>query len=128
MTHPNCDAGTAPATITTALLASALRRAAVAAQAVLDRRGEDDGTCNLDSPAIRLERWPEKKIQACAAEAGVGLDSFSWFGGRRWHFVSTPHGGQGNLRTRCAEAAGQSLANDLDGVAGVTTMMYYQMD
>lgn len=79
---------------------------------------EDGGTCNFDTPVIR--------IKATAKQ----MYSLDWhaekIGGRTWRgywFLFVPLAGQANRRTRMAEAVAQSLAAD-----GYDACVYYQVD
>ena len=104
-------------------LIAALIRAADAARIAADADGgEDGGTCNFDSPALELPRWREADIQYCARRAGTSAFSWRIFGKRLWVF-GVPLGGQGNRRSRQAEAMVQSLTAD-----GFTACEYCQMD
>ncbi len=89
---------------------SGLKRAAVS---------DDGGTCNFDSPAIKLPRWQVAKVKQAAAEAGCGC--FVWFSGV-YVFVLRCDG-QANKVTAAAEAAEKALKN-----AGYDAFVYYQAD
>ena len=103
-------------------LIEALKRAAAAAREAVARDPEDGGTCNFDAPAIALPRWKEEEVKAAARAAGVGC--YTWKLYREKLFVFPLRiGGQGNSRTRAAEAAEKSLRAD-----GYEATMYYQMD
>ena len=101
----------------------AFREAAAAALAADPGQEQDGGTCNFDSPAIRLPRVREKFLRECAAEAGISVNPFDWFGGKRWYWVNVPMHGQGNRRTRMAEAACRKLKE-----LGLPATMYCQAD
>ena len=103
-------------------LTEALKRATSAARASVEANPEDGGTCNFDAPALVLPRWNEELTKAAARAAGVGC--FTWKLYREKLFVFPLRiGGQGNSRTRAAEAAAESLKAD-----GYNATMYYQMD
>ena len=103
-------------------LTEALKKAVAAGQEAIDRNPEDGGTCNFDAPAIALPRWKEEEVKAAARAAGVGC--FTWkFYPEKLFVFPLRIGGQGNSRTRAAEAAERSLKAD-----GYNATMYYQMD
>jgi hypothetical protein len=106
-----------------ATLVHAFREAAAAAVAADPGPDADGGACNFDAPAIRLPGIREKFLAECAAEAGVSVDPFEWFGGKRWFWVRVPLRGQADRRSRMAEAACHRLKE-----LGVNVTMYYQMD
>jgi hypothetical protein len=106
-----------------AALVHAFREAAAAALAADPGPDADGGTCNFDAPAIRLPGIREKFLSECAAEAGISVDPFEWFGGKRWFWVRVPLRGQADRRSRMAEAACHRLKE-----LGVNATMYYQMD
>lgn len=84
---------------------------------------EDDGTCNFDSPVLHLDRWNADKIEQAAKEAGGYATK--WTSGRMvmgWVF-SPNSSGQGNRRTRRAEAISAAMK-----ARGYSAGMYYQMD
>lgn len=102
-------------------LSEALKRANEAALLVKDT--EDTGSCNFDSPVIRLPRWKDYEIKQACELAGVQIgDQLSgyWKG---YRFVSTAMYGQAYCRTKMAEAAKRHLSAD-----GYDVSMYYQMD
>ena len=80
---------------------------------------DDGGTCNFDSPAIKLPRWQVAKVKQAAAEAGCGC--FVWFSG--FYVFPLCCGGQANKVTAAAEAAEKALKN-----AGYDASVYYQAD
>lgn len=94
--------------------------AKTAAEVELTMNPEDGGTCNFDSPVIYLPKWNEKLVMQAFDEAGLGCWVHNFFGKC---FVISVHGGQGNGRTRYAEAVERSLKE-----AGYKTSMYYAMD
>ncbi len=98
-----------------------LRAALAAGRAAEDADPEDGGTCNFDSAAVCLPRWPLSKVRQAAKEAGT--DCFVWELGRK-HYVFRPDTrGQGNARSRNAEAMVAALQ-----ALGYDAMDYCQMD
>jgi len=84
---------------------------------------DDGGTCNFDSPVLELPRWDADKVIQAAEEAGSS--TFKWTAGSTvlgWVF-NPRSSGQGNRRTRRAEAISKALATK-----GYSASMYYQMD
>lgn len=83
---------------------------------------EDGGSCNFDSVTLKIN-IPAK----LAAQAWVKLEKMlarDW--GRLWrghYMVGIPLSGQGNRRTRMAEAACNALKS-----AGYDAQMFYQCD
>ena len=104
------------------LIAALLRATDAARLAAAENGGEDGGTCNFDAPALELPRWREADIQYCARAAGTTAFAWRIFGKRLWVF-GVPLGGQGNRRSRQAEAIVESLAAD-----GFNACEYCQMD
>ena len=94
---------------------------AVNTAAMLDDT-EDGGTCNFDMVTLKI-KIPKKFIQYIY----VKLEKmYARDGGRLWkgyYLVDIPLSGQGNRRTRMAEAACESLK-----AAGYNAMMFYQCD
>lgn len=83
---------------------------------------EDGGTCNLDMVTLKI-KIPKKLIQYFSVKLEKMLTR-DW--GRLWkgyYLVDIPLSGQGNRRTRMAEAACESLK-----AAGYNAMMFYQCD
>jgi hypothetical protein len=111
------------AKIDRAALVRAFREAAAAALAADPGPDADGGTCNFDTPAIRLPGIREKFVQECATEAGISASAFEWLGGRRWFFVHVPSFGQANRRSRMAEAASRRLKE-----LGLQAVMFCQAD
>lgn len=94
---------------------------AVNAAAMLDDT-EDGGTCNLDMVTLKI-KIPKKLTQYISVKLEK-MYARDW--GRLWrgyYVVDIPLFGQGNRRTRMAEAACQALKD-----AGYDAMMYYQCD
>lgn len=115
-------------------LAWALKRAAIASVSVITE--QDGGTCNFDSPALYYAACGISRAEAQGAVESVGLHCHEWqpFRNRRgddgkivkaptYLVISGFQSGQGNRRTKMAEAFCQSLTSD-----GFETQMYYQMD
>ena len=95
----------------------ALQRANKAAQRYADT--EDGGTCNFDTCVINLKIY--KKFRDLTE-----YPLRKTYGGRVWQgwwFVDITLCGQGNRRTRMAEAACGSLRAD-----GYDAQVYYQCD
>lgn len=102
-------------------LSDALKRANI--EALKFSNIDDGGSCNFDSPVIKLLRWKDSEIKHASllASVDVGHQLSGWWKGYR--FVSSVMYGQGYRRTRMAEAAKKSLEAD-----GYDVSMYYQMD
>lgn len=83
---------------------------------------EDGGSCNFDSVTLKIS-IPAK----LAAQTWVKLEKMlarDWGGFWRGHYmVAIPLSGQGNRRTRMAEAARDALKS-----AGYNAVMFYQCD
>jgi hypothetical protein len=109
-------------------LAEVFRQAEAAAVEAGKVLTEDGGTCNFDSPAFRIERARKADIAAAAETAGIRVSEFHWFGGQKWFWLCTTVHGQGNLRTRMAEAACKVLKAAEGQIKGLQVSMYYQMD
>lgn len=103
-------------------LTKALVKAKQAAQAYANT--EDGGTCNFDSPAIDYQEMHMSNAKAKEAIKAAGLQCFEWnsWAGKRL-VICGIGAGQGNCRSRMAEAACESLKAD-----GIAATMYYQMD
>lgn len=80
---------------------------------------EDNGTCNFDAPCVTLPRWNADNVRRAAEMAG--WHAWKWYGST-W-ILSFPTSGQGNRRTRRAEALYNQLSN-----RGYDMGMYYAMD
>lgn len=86
--------------------------------------GEDGGTCNFDSPALLPpEGLTFVQAQACAAAAGIRSHKWTIAKEKLLVLSGCAGFGQGNRRTRGAEAACKYLESK-----GYTCGMYYQMD
>lgn len=113
--------------LNTVAITEAIKDAAAAATAA-GRDEEDGGTCNLDTPAIRLPRLSRKAKDTIEHVSGVRLSKFdAW--GSGWYTVLVPLLGQANRRSRMMEAAMCALQT-YDGCMGdeVQVCGYYQMD
>lgn len=84
---------------------------------------EDGGACNFDSPSIALPRWKMAEVEACAKAAGLSCYSWKSWSGKRWVFTVPGPCGQGNCRSRMAEAMTAALSS-----FGFDAVTYYQMD
>lgn len=101
-------------------LTAALKRAKKAAEAY--RSSEDGGTCNFDSPCLTSWRGMKKSLVVDAIKA-AGLDAWDWNFCGVHLVICGGTCGQGNRRSRMAEAMAKSLCDD-----GYDAGMYYQMD
>lgn len=79
---------------------------------------EDGGTCNFDTPIINI-----KATQKQVASLDFKLSKCTWGLYKGWWFVDLPLYGQGNRRTRMAEAIAKSLNE-----SGFNASVYYQVD
>lgn len=79
---------------------------------------EDGGTCNFDTPVVRIKA--SEKMMSQSDYRIVKVDEKGW---KDCWFVFLPLMGQGNRRTRMAEAAAEVLRCN-----GFDAMVYYQMD
>lgn len=84
----------------------------------------DGGSCNFDSPVLKIAGFSKQDLQevskASGVEIGDKLSSRMWKG---YAFVQVPLYGQAMNRTRMAEAAQDELEK-----WGLESAMYYQMD
>lgn len=78
-------------------------KAALEQTAHIEQDEDDGGTCNFDSPSLRLPRWNGKLIEQAAKEAGSSAFKWDLYGNIRWVF-NPCSSGQGNRRSRRAEA------------------------
>lgn len=101
-------------------LAESLKAAVEAAKAVAG--GEDGGTCNFDSMMLAAPKWNQKFIEAAAKEAGIRVFDTRIFR-CKYYVFPVPFGGQGNARTRQAEAMAQAMK-----AAGYDASVFYQID
>lgn len=81
---------------------------------------EDGGTCNFDTPMIRLKATERQLAQI---DWQVMKYSKRQPDGSTWFLIFINLSGQGNRRTRMAEAAAKSLQK-----SGYNAAVYYQMD
>lgn len=92
------------------------------AERVATENPEDGGTCNFDSPAVYLPKFNKKIVEKVFERAGT--HSFEWkLFGKKMFVFGTRTGGQGNRRTRAAEAAYEVMKD-----RGYDATVYYQMD
>lgn len=84
--------------------------------------GDDGGTCNFDAPSIEGDRWRESMVKQAAKEAGTTVFKWKLWGCTRWVF-GVPGDGQGNRRSRKAEAMTEALA-----AMGYEALMYCAAD
>lgn len=83
---------------------------------------DDGGTCNFDSPMIRLFRWRQSEIEEAFNGAGLRYYDTTIFG-TKYYVVCGGTYGQGNRRTAMAEEMCRIIQ-----AAGFDATMYYQMD
>jgi len=109
-------------------LAAILQRAHAAAVAADPGEGNDGGTCNMDTPAFRIDRVKETTIQKAANLAGVEVMRFGWLGRDSWYWLRVPLLGQGNRRSTMMKAAQKVLNDSAPQIPGFHACGYYQMD
>ena len=102
-------------------------KAAAKAAEEAGRDIEDGGTSNFDSPAFRLEGRQAPTVQRIAAQAGLTVSRFTWFG-QTWFFLHVPLAGQGSRRSRMSQAAHAVLEQLAPKVPGFQALHYMQMD
>ena len=91
--------------------------------------GDDGGTCNFDSPVLYMPKGThETTMKKISDAAGVNFNKWEYnpFANSNysaWIIYGDFVKGQGNRRTRGAEAFFNSLKSD-----GIKCGMYYQMD
>ena len=100
------------------ILIRALRRATIACLA--HANAEDGGTCNFDAPTLDYKTCGMTRDEAEKAIKAAGLHCYDW---EKQLVITGPFSGQGNRRTKMAEAFRESMTED-----GVAAGMYYQMD
>ena len=90
----------------------------------------DGGTCNLDSPAFRVDRLRQSVIEAAAKDADLSVTDFTWFRGQRWFWLRTTTNGMANRRSTMAEAADKVLraAQEANEIPGFHACLYCQAD
>lgn len=79
---------------------------------------EDGGSCNFDTCMVKI-KIPKKFRE----QTSLKLYAFSGFWRGYYGIYSIPYSGQGNRRSRMAEAAAKSLE-----AQGYDATVYYQMD
>lgn len=84
-------------------------------------QSEDGGTCNFDTAVFKLDGARSATIKRAGELSGVDVDVRPWLGSN-YVFVNVGEG-QGNRRTRMAEAAAKVLKDK-----GLDACVYYQMD
>ena len=99
-------------------LIRALNRAVIASAAPI--AADDGGTCNFDSPVLDYAAAGLSRNDAERIIASVGLASYDW---EKMLVIVGDFSGQGNRRTKMAEAFAKSLES-----SGFPSCMYYQMD
>jgi hypothetical protein len=93
------------------------------AAAIAADPNEDGGTCCLDTPLIKLDRYTEDDIQAVTDATGIRIgDKMSGFW-RGYRFLWTKTHGQAERRSQMAEAAYRKL-NEL----GIPCHFWQQCD
>jgi len=108
--------------ITKELLVDAFKAARDAALQADPGEDCDTGTCNMDTPILRIPRVRFALIQEAAKEAQLDVSESMWLG-KRAIFLYSPMFGQALRRTMMAEAAKNALA-----AKGLDARVYYQMD
>lgn len=101
-------------------LSEDLKAAHCAADAFKD--GPDDGTCNFDAMYISLPGWNKPRIRAAAKQADLMVSIAHVFHHKVYMF-QPPHGGQGERRTKQAEAMYELMKS-----RGYEASVYYRMD
>lgn len=79
---------------------------------------EDEGTCNFDTPVLRLPKWSKEEIEAAFKDTGLRPDIDG-----NLVYIYGGTSGQASRRTEMAEAIRDSLKD-----SGYDAMMYYKMD
>lgn len=104
------------------ILVDQIKTAKYAANTAVKYNPEDGGTCNLDSAMVKREKWVTYD-ETIAMFKECGLYAYTGSGWNKgWIIIGSPCG-QGNARTRWAEAFAKSLKRQ-----GFETSMYYQID
>jgi hypothetical protein len=91
-----------------------------------DVRIEDGGTCNLDTPAVFLNRWCEDKVKESARKAGsyaIKCDDLTKYFKKTLFTFTFGTKNQGYRRTARAEAICRVLAE-----MGYETYLYQAVD
>lgn len=104
-------------------LALALADAREAARKAVESNPEDGGSCNFDAPFIQVPpRTRRTTVEAAARKAGVNAYPMPYRGSGYW-LIGGLAGGQGNSRTRAAEAARQAIKEH-----DIPCWVHYQVD
>lgn len=91
-----------------------------------DQSIDDGGTCNLDTPAVFLNRWHEDKVRDAAEKAGsysIKCDDLTKYFKKTLFTFTFGTRNQGYRRTARAEAICKVLEE-----MGYETYLYQQMD
>jgi hypothetical protein len=91
-----------------------------------DESIDDGGTCNLDTPAVFLNRWCEDKVKEAAEKAGsyaIKCDDLTRYFKKTLFTFTFGTRNQGYRRTARAEAICKVLSE-----MGYETYLYEQMD
>ena len=105
-------------------LIGALKKAQETAKAA-GLLSDDGGTCNFDAPALFMPKGTrEEAMKKIGDAAGVRFDKwYNTMDGAWWTIHGDFISGQGNRRSRIAEAFADSLKAD-----GIKCDVYYQID
>jgi hypothetical protein len=79
---------------------------------------EDGGSCNFDTPMVELKLTKKERAAVADFLTPIGMRGY-----KNCYFVEVPLYGQGNRRTRMAEAAAEALRKE-----GYKASVYYQLD
>ena len=85
-------------------------------------KGEDMGTCNLDSTFLVIPRANEEKTITALKAGGLSANKTSWMR-TTGYMIYPPKCGQGDSRVRACRAVEQTFKN-----AGYEVFSYEQMD
>lgn len=89
-----------------------------AAVAIMYDEVEDGGSCNFDTPIVELTLTKKERVAVAEFLTPIGTRGY-----KNCYFVEVPLYGQGNRRTRMAEAAAEALRKE-----GYKASVYYQLD
>ena len=93
-------------------------------QAIAETADVDDGgTCNFDSPMLRLPRWNRAHIEEAVRIAGLAAFRWKGWSGDSFWVICPRVAAQGNRRSACSERMSKLLKEK-----GYDASMYYQMD